>query len=347
MKIKNILTKSLLFALCPFVSNAIEYRNNNWLFELDADGMIGFLTPKAEKAILIDDWDVKARILHNLNTTQRVGLTYSIDAACVDDDEYIHDAFLLFEDKNYGRVEFGLTNSIARKMGLGVPDVGHLRINNKSILYNKLNLKSVLISDTTATTGHEALRLNLATTPTQYGQYGLSVSGLNDDYDYAIDMAFKIKQSSGKLKRAYSIALSYMDDPKDYSENTYSPSVTANWRGQMALGANLQYNSWIFGVSGRLIYDDKPIGLTTDGLVVGTGITYDLLQTSVSVTYLFSDTNLWNHHDEMGNKYNGLGYVHTTYASFRYKYSEGTSLFMSGGFMDTTPFFAVGIKSGF
>jgi len=33
--------------------------------------------------------------------------------------------------------------------------------------------------------------------------------------------------------------------------------------------------------------------------------------------------------------------------SFRYKYTEETSLFMSAGLADTTPFFAVGLRSGF
>ena len=40
-------------------------------------------------------------------------------------------------------------------------------------------------------------------------------------------------------------------------------------------------------------------------------------------------------------------YVHTILASFRYKYAKYTSVFMSGGLTDSTPFFAVGIKTGF
>ena len=168
---------------------ALDYRADNWTFKLDADGMVGFLEPKTDKPIFINDWDVKAQIFYNFNNAQRFGAVYSIDADCVDDKEYIHDAFVLFEDRDYGRAEFGLTHSIARKMGLGLPDVGYLRINDKSILHKKLDIKRVLISDTTATTGHETLRLNLATRSTEYGQYGLSVSGGGDDYNYAIDGA--------------------------------------------------------------------------------------------------------------------------------------------------------------
>ena len=339
-----------LFACCAIVSTnalALDYRADNWTFKLDADGMVGFLEPKTDKPIFINDWDVKAQIFYNFNNAQRFGAVYSIDADCVDDKEYIHDAFVLFEDHDYGRAEFGLTHSIARKMGLGLPDVGYLRINNKSILHKKLDLKRVLISDTTATTGHETLRLNLATRSTEYGQYGLSVSGGGDDYNYAIDGAFKIKQPHGKLKSAYYVAVAYIDNPKNYEENSFSPHVTADWRGQIAMGVNLQYNSFIWGTSARMIYDKDPIAKTADGFIAGTGVSYDLLQSSISLNYLFSDTNVWNHRDKITHEKLGGDYVHTILASFRYKYTEKTAVFMSAGYTATTPFFAVGIRTGF
>lgn len=344
-------TKKISFIVFACVyslnANAIDYRTGNWNFKLDADGMIGFLEPKDDKVLFINDWDVKGQIFYNFNRYQRFGAVYSIDADCVEDKEYIHDAFVLFEDRNYGRAEFGLTHSIARKMGLGLPDVGYLRINDKSILHKKLDLKRVLISDTAATTGHETLRLNLATRSTDYGQYGLSLSGGGDDYDYAIDGALKFKQSGGKLKTAYSLAMSYMEKPKNYSENSFSPHVTADWRGQIAFGVNLQYNSFIWGTSLRMIYDESPIAKTADGIVAGTGLSYDLLQSSISLTYLFSDTNVWSHHDKITDEKLRGDYIHTVLASFRYKYTEHTSVFMSGGMADTTPFFAVGVRTGF
>lgn len=346
MNMKKIFLIAGFYACCAN-AYAIDYTYGKWDFKLNADGMIGFLEPKDDKIIFIDDWDVKGQISYRFNRFQRIGAVYSIDADCVEDKEYIHDAFVLFEDRNYGRAEFGLTHSIARKMGLGLPDVGYLRINNKSILHKKLNLKRVLISDTTATTGHETLRLNLATRATDFGQYGLSLSAGGDDYNYAIDGAVKFKQPSGKLKAAYSLAFSYMDKPKDYSENSFSPNVTADWRGQFAAGINLQYNSFIWATSLRMIYDENPIAKTADGLVAGTGLSYDLLQSSLSLTYLFSDTNVWSHRDKITNEKMDGDYIHTILASFRYKYAKYTSLFMSGGLSDSTPFFAVGIKTGF
>ena len=340
---------SLIAICCLFGANAnaLDYSTDNWRFSLNADGMAGFLETKDDKPLGIYDWDVKASATYHINSIRRIGAVYSIDANAVDDETYIHDAFILFQDKNIGRAEFGLTHSIARKMGLGLPDVGYLRINDKSILYKKLNLNKVLISDTTATTGHETLRLNIATTSTDYGQYGLSIATGGNDFDFAIDTAAKYKQPLGKLKAAYSVALSYMDKPNGYEDNSFTPAVYADWRGQVALGVNLQYNSFVFGLSSRLIYDENPIGKASDGLVAGTGISYDFLQSSVSLSYLFSDTNLWKHNDKItGTEISG-DYTNTIIASFRYKYTQNTSIFMSGGLAHTTPFFAVGLKSGF
>lgn len=325
---------------------AVDYRSDNWTFKLTADGMAGFLQEKKDNSDFINDWEIKGQVFYRFNNTQRFGAVYSIDADSVEDKEYVHDAFILFEDRDFGRAEFGLTHSIARKMGLGLPDVGYMRINNDSILHKELNLKKVLISDTTATTGHKALHLNIATTSTNYGQYGVSVSGLTDDYKYAVDMAVKIKQPSGKLKTAYSFGVSYMDKPENYSEHSFTPNVTADWRGQVALGINMQYNSWIIGTSARVIYDNNPVYIASDGFIAGAGISYDLLQYSLSLNYLYSDTTVWKHEkDILTREYND--YMHTWLASFRYKYSENAHMFMSGGITSDTPFFAVGLKISF
>ena len=327
-------------------SAALDYKSDNWTFKLNADGMAGFLQEKSDKSDFINDWEIKGQLFYHFNNTQRFGAIYSIDADSVEDKEYVHNAFILFEDRTIGRMEFGLTHSIARKMGLGLPDVGYLRINDDSILHKKLDLKKVLISDTTATTGHKALHLNLATTYTDYGQYGISVSGLTDDYNYAIDMAIKIKQPSGKLKAAYSFGLSYMNKPENYSEHSFTPNVTADWRGQVAVGINLQYNSLIWGTSARMIYDYNPVYIASDGLIVGSGFSYDLLQYTISLNYLYSDTTVWKHEkDILTHEYND--YIHTWLAAFRYKYSDNAHLFMSGGITSDTPFFAVGLKVGF
>ena len=91
-----------------------------------------------------------------------------------------------------------------------------------------------------------------------------------------------------------------------------------------------------------MIYDHKPTNISSDGFVAGTGVSYDLLQYSVSLNYLYSDTTVWKHSENnTTRKYN------TVLASFRYKYSENAHLFMSGGITADKPFFAVGLKAGF
>ena len=95
-----------------------------------------------------------------------------------------------------------------------------------------------------------------------------------------------------------------------------------------------------------MIYDYNPVNIPSDGLVAGTGLSYDLLQYSVSLNYLYSDTTVWKHsNNNMTREYND--YTHTLIASFRYKYSENAHLFMSGGITADKPFFAVGLKAGF
>ena len=100
-----------LFGLLSTNANALEYSVDKWDFSLDADGMVGLLEPRHDQPKFIGDWDVKTQAIYKLNSTQKIGAVYSIDADCVEDNEYIHDAFLMLQDKNIGRAELGLTYS--------------------------------------------------------------------------------------------------------------------------------------------------------------------------------------------------------------------------------------------
>ena len=155
-----------------------------------------------------------------------------------------------------------------------------------------------------------------------------------------MDAGLKIRRPSGKVKTAYAFGASFMDNPRDFDNEVYTPGVTADWRAQMSLGMNLQYNSWIWGLSGRVIYDNNPIGEISDGFVVGTGVSYDLLRYSVSLTYMLSDTGVWQSDiDDFID--------HMAIASFRYKYSENVDGWISGGITSQTPFVSVGLRLTF
>ena len=225
----------------------------------------------------IGDWRVRGEANYLITDGNTLGLVYAIDAAAVDEDKFMREAFTYWQNRNYGRVELGFTDSIARKLGVGLPDVGGLRVNDKPLFYKKITPSGPVISDTTLTTGRSALRANFATMPIGKAQYGLSVSGITDDYDYAVDAALKIRQPSGKVKMAYALGASFMSKPDGYRTDAYTPRVYADWRAQVSGGMNLQYNSWMWGVTARLIYDENPIGPISDGLALGTGISYDIL----------------------------------------------------------------------
>lgn len=327
-------------AFAPSVASAISYDNGRFGLRLTGYGTAGILEPDFETPDFVGDWRVRGEMDYLVTDGNKLGLVYAIDAAAVDEDKFFREAFTYWQNSNYGRAEIGFTDSIARKLGVGLPDVGGLRVNDKPLFYKKIHPNGPVISDTTLTTGRGALRLNLATMPRGGTQYGLSVAGLTDHYDYAIDAGLKIRQPAGKLKAAYAFGASFMSRPDGYRTDAYTPRVYADWRAQVSGGMNLQYNSWMWGVTARLIYDQNPVGPVSDGLAVGTGVSYDILNYSISLTYIFSDTGIWNRDvdDYMD---------HTAIASFRYKYSENVDGWMSLGVTTETPFLAVGLRLTF
>lgn len=330
--------------LCAYAISSgaygLEYDNGRLGLKLTGYGTAGVLEPDFETPDFIGDWRVRGEASYLIANNNTLGLVYAIDAAAVDEDKFMREAFGYWQNRHFGRIEFGATDSIARKLGVGLPDVGGLRVNDKPLFYKKITPDGPVISDTTLTTGRGGLRLNYATMPIHGGQYGISVAGLTDHYDYAVDFGMKFRQPSGKVKTAYAFGASFMSHPDGYRTDAYTPRVYADWRAQISTGINVQYNSWMFGATARLIYDENPIGPVSDGLAVGTGVSYDVLNYSISLTYIFSDTGIWNHDvdDYMD---------HTAIASFRYKYSENVDMWTSLGLTTETPFLAVGLRLTF
>lgn len=339
---KSFICKLVLLSVVfvPNVAQAWQFNYDRFSLKINGYGTIGLLEPKDIKPDFVGDWRLRTQMNYAIASGQTLGLVYAIDAASVDEEKYIREAFGFWESSRFGRIEFGLTDSIARKLGVGLPDVGGLRINDKPLFYKKIRPDGAVISDTTLTTGRSALRLNIVSLPNNFMQYGVSFAGLTDNYDYAIDAGLKIRQPEGKIKTAFAFGASFMDKPNNYSTDAYTPVVNADWRAQLSAGLNLQYNSWIWGLSARLMYDEKPIGPVSDGLAVGTGVSYDLLNYSLSLSYVFSDTGIWNRDvkDYMDN---------TIIGSFRYKYSENVDGWMSLGFTSDTPFVSAGIRITF
>lgn len=318
-------------------ANALQINYKKFNLDFDASGTAGMFKTKSDDFSLLTDWETRIKAAYNISKKQSVGLVYAIDDIATSHGECFHEVFLYSQDNSLGRAEIGLNHSIASKLGIGLPDVSGLRFNEYPLFYKNIKPKSAIISNTTLFSGHESLRLNLATISRNGIQYGVSASGLGDEYNYDIDFAIKIKNSVGKIKTALSFATSFIDSPSNFEADIYNPEVTADWRAQTAMGFNLQYNSFIWGLSGKIIYDKQPLIPASDGFIAGSGISYDLLKYTLSLSYLFSETGLW--HNETHNYQD-----HSTIASFRYKYTENIHLWLSGGISTQTPFVSAGIK---
>ncbi len=320
----------------------IEHSEDGVTARLSGYGTIGMIEPDfaLKNSSFLGDWSIRGQLTYDADDTHRLGFVYSLNQQTVDEDEYINDLFALWQIKEFGRIEIGLTDSVTEKLGLGLPDVGGLRLNDNSLIYKKIKPDDAIIADTTLDSGDGAPRLNIVSVPVDNVQYGLSVAGLGDDYSFVIDGAIKIRRPNGKTKTAYSIGASFMSRPDDFSQSPYSPNVTADWRAQFAASMNLQYNSLMFAFNARAIYDKNPVVMVSDGIILGTGISYDLFKYTVSLSYLLSDTGIW-HKDIDNNMY------HTVVSSFRYKYSENVDGWMSLGWVPANPFISAGLRITF
>lgn len=342
MKIKNTicsLTSLMLGGLMATNATAWEYNHGRYAFRLTGYGTVGVFQPEFHDGDFLGDWRVRGQMNFAPRAGQTLGAVYAIDAIAVNDGRPMREAFGFYEHRKYGRIELGATDSIARKLGVGLPDVGGLRVNDRPIFYKKITPRGPIIGDTTLSTGRRAMRINLASMPTHRAQYGLSVAGLTDDFKFATDMGIKFRYPTGKLKTAVSLGASYMDAPDNYRGDVFAPNVTADWRAQFSAGLNIQYNSWIVGLTGRVIYDKNPIGIASDGIAAGAGVSYDLLKYSLSLSYLLSDTDVWDNRDGNIN--------HTGILSLRYKYSKNVDGWMSIGISSEKSFLAAGLRATF
>lgn len=337
---KNSVALIAIIVCIPGIASAFEYNSGKISAKLTGYATGGIIEPEFKSTLFIGDWRARGQIMYSANETHKFGLVYAMDQAAIDKGNFSRETFALWEIKNQGRIEVGYTDSVARKLGVGLPDVGGLRINDRPLYNEKIIPDGPIIPDTTLTSGRNAPRINLTTAPKSGVQYGISATGFSDEYDWALDAGLKLRRPNGKVKTAYSIGFSFMDNPDGFDPEVYTPAVTADWRTQLSLGMNLQYNSWIWATTARIIYDQAPIGIASDGFVLGTGVSYDLLKYSISLTYMFSDTGVW-HSDKPNFQDNML------VASFRYKYSENVDMWMSGGTTSKTPFFSAGLRLTF
>ncbi len=336
--LKNISRNLRLLFLVPF--SFFLYDAHAAEFKLSGYGTAGMIDPDFNEPVFIGDFRVRGEVNHLFGNAHKIGAVYAYDEIAMDRGKFARDAFLFYENANLGRVEVGLTTSVARKFGVGLPDVGGLRINEKPLFFKKIPPAGAVISDTVLNSGRYSPRVNFATPQIGGWQYGVSAAGLSDTFDYAADIGAKHRSSTGKTKTAISFGASFMDNLENHTTDMYAPKTTADWRAQGYVGLNLQYNSWLVGITGRAIYDQNAIGAPTDGIHAGAGVSYDLLKYSVSTSYLFSDIGIWDSGFEDYATHSGI-------LSFRYKYSEYMDIWMSTGITTDTPFVSAALRLTF
>ena len=341
MRIKYMAVAALTMGIFGVsAADALQYDMGKLSAKLTGYGTGGIIEPDFESTLFIGDWRARGQLTYDINDGYKIGAVYAMDQSAIEKGNFSRETFAYIESRDFGRIEAGWTDSIARKLGVGLPDVGGLRINDRPLFNEKIIPDGPVIADTTLTSGRSDPRINIVTAPDNGLQYGISASGFANNYDWAVDAGLKLRKPNGKLKTAYSVGVSFMNNPHDFDVEVYTPGVTADWRAQVSAGMNLQYNSWVWGVTGRVIYDQNPKGDASDGFVVGTGVSYDLLKYSISMTYMLSDTGVWQ--SDINDFID-----HMVIASFRYKYSERVDGWMSGGITSQTPFISAGLRITF
>ena len=318
---------------------AFETKFHDATLRITGYGTAGMIQPDFDNPDFLGDWSARAQLNYSPTSQHTIGMVYSLDAQNAEQHDYIDDLFVMWQSRDLGRVEIGMTDSIAAKLGLGLPDVGGMRVNDNPLFYKKIKPDGPIIADGAADSGTD-LRINLATAVHNGAQYGVSVAGLTNDCDYAVEAGALFRLRGGRTKTAISLGASFIDNPDDFNADPYAPNLTADWRAQASAGLNLQYKSWIWGLNARAVYDYNAKSRTSDGLSAGTGVSYDILNYSLSLSYILSDTGIW--HSDANN------YVdNTVIASFRYKYSQNVDGWTSVGVSSHTPFLAAGLRLTF
>ncbi|GHT01612.1 hypothetical protein FACS189421_14260 [Bacteroidia bacterium] len=340
--IRKVFTALLIHCslfLIPLSASAYDYSNGRWAYKLTGYGTVGSMLVR-EDTFFPMDWRLRGQFNYAAGNGRTVGAVYAVDQLAIDTKHLQRELFAFLEDSSYGRMEIGLMDGIATKLGVGLPDVGGLRLNDYSNLYGYADGGNPLISNLTAGGSRYALRATIASLPTNLAQYGMSFAPKNNHFDYQADVGLKIREPDGKTKTSWALGASFANKPRDLAAEIYAPRTTADWRAQASVGFNLQYNSLIWGTSARVIYDKNPLA-PSDGISAGTGISYDFLEYTASVSYIFSDVGIWGDQSFQ---------THTGIASVRYKYGEYIDIWMSGGAVSgqrTDPFAAAGIRLTF
>ena len=129
----------MLGVIASYSANALEYELGKNSLKLTGYATSGMIDPDIEIPVFIGDWRARGQITNSSFQDTKLGLVYALDQAALDKGNLSREAFGFVQLKSLGRIEVGFTDSIARKLGLGLPDVGGLRINDRPLYNEKIH----------------------------------------------------------------------------------------------------------------------------------------------------------------------------------------------------------------
>ncbi|MDR2769843.1 MAG: hypothetical protein LBB08_00150 [Rickettsiales bacterium] len=308
--------KLILAALCLFhFADCLAYNRQFGMSNarFTADGTIGGIGGRE-----FADYAVRAQMSRMLSNRWTVGGIASYDQLAFQAGQFARDAFAYVET-GYGRLEAGWTESIASKLALRLPDVGGLRLNNNSFVYDS---DFSGITNPTVRGNQYAWRGNYASMPNKAFQFGFSQTIRGASFKSSSDIGIRYRNHYGAIKTSFSIGGSYIEAPSGLIGDNFLAPTTARARYQGTFGFNWQSGSLVWAATLKAVVDDSPIGGATDGLQAGTGLSYDFLSASASANYIFSSVGTWGGGGDM---------AHTAVLSLRYKASRFFNIWTSGG----------------
>ena len=117
MSVINKIVPVLFFTIfAAHNANALEYTLGNNSFKITGYGTAGMINPDIEIPVFIGDWRVRGMLTNTSFENTKFGLVYALDQAALDKGYFSREAFGFIQLKSFGRLEFGFTDSIARKL---------------------------------------------------------------------------------------------------------------------------------------------------------------------------------------------------------------------------------------
>ena len=118
MKTVSFATASLIAMIVSANAAPIEYKKGNFTARFSGYGNVGVIEPefRLKDARLVGDWSARGQITYNVNDENKLGLVYSLNQQTIDDGDAINDLFALWQIRGHGRLEIGLTDSVAEKL---------------------------------------------------------------------------------------------------------------------------------------------------------------------------------------------------------------------------------------